>query len=125
MKISLYTLTSSLHDKLAVDAVSREFLTSIENELGYGFELRSDDFSSYGQRDLDVIFILSNPSIHSLTNSYYGNTMYIENQSLPRESSENGGLSFVDSYLYRDISWTDNSFYTEKRTVNKHLSIVY
>ena len=57
MKISLYTLTSSLHDKLAVDAVSREFLTSIENELGYGFELRSDDFSSYGQRDLDVIFI--------------------------------------------------------------------
>lgn len=57
MKISLYTLTSSLHDKLAVDAVSREFLTSIENELGYGFELRSDDFSSYGQSDLDVIFI--------------------------------------------------------------------
>lgn len=57
MKISLYTLTSSLHDNLAVDAVSREFLTSIENELGYGFELRSDDFSSYGQSDLDVIFI--------------------------------------------------------------------
>src|SRR5574344_2046203 len=57
MKISLYTLTSSLDDNLAVDAVSREFLTSIENELGYGFELRSDDFSSYGQSDLDVIFI--------------------------------------------------------------------
>lgn len=57
MKISLYTLTSSLHDNLAVDAVSREFLTSIENELGYGFELRSDDFSSYGKSDLDVIFI--------------------------------------------------------------------
>ncbi len=73
----------------------------------------------------EVSSTLSNPSIHSLTNSYYGNTMYNENQSLPRESSENGGLSFVDSYLYRDISWTDNSFYTEKRTVNKHLSIVY
>ena len=57
MNIALYTLTSSLHDKTAVDAVSREFLTSIENVLGYGFELRGDDFSSYGKSDLDVIFI--------------------------------------------------------------------
>ena len=57
MTISLYTLTSSLHDKSAVDAVSREFLSSIEAELGYGFVFRGDDFSSYGQSDLDIIFI--------------------------------------------------------------------
>ena len=57
MNIALYTLTSSLHDKSAVDAVSREFLSSIEAVLGYGFDFRGDDFSSYGKSDLDVIFI--------------------------------------------------------------------
>lgn len=57
MTISLYTLTSSLHDKSAVDAVSRDFLSSIESVLGYEFRFRGDDFSSYGQSDLDVIFI--------------------------------------------------------------------
>ena len=34
MNIALYTLTSSLHDKSAVDAVSQEFLSSIESVLG-------------------------------------------------------------------------------------------
>ena len=57
MKISLYTLTSSLHDRRAVDSLSREFLSSIETVLGYGFDFRGDDFSSYGESDLDVIFI--------------------------------------------------------------------
>ena len=57
MIISLYTLTSSLHDKSAVDAVSRDFLSSIESVLGYEFRFRGDDFASYGQSDLDVIFI--------------------------------------------------------------------
>ena len=57
MRISLYTLTSSLHDRSAVDSVSREFLSSIEAVLGYGFDFRGDDFASYGKSDLDVIFI--------------------------------------------------------------------
>lgn len=57
MRISLYTLTSSLHDRSAVDSVSREFLSSIETVLGYGFDFRGDDFASYGKSDLDVIFI--------------------------------------------------------------------
>ena len=57
MTISLYTLTSSLHDKSAVDAVSREFLSSIEAELGYGFVFRGDDCSSDGQSDLGIILI--------------------------------------------------------------------
>ena len=57
MNIALYTLTSSLHDRKAVDSVSHEFLSSIEAALGYGFDFRGDDFSEYGNSDLDVIFI--------------------------------------------------------------------
>ena len=55
--IALYTLTSSLHDRSAVDAISSEFLTSIEKVLGCRFDFRGDNFSSYGQSDLDIIFI--------------------------------------------------------------------
>ena len=57
MNIALYTLTSSLHDRNAVDALSLEFLSSIEAVLGFRFDFRGEDFSSYGQSDLDVIFI--------------------------------------------------------------------
>ena len=57
MNIALFTLTSSLHDRNAVDALSLEFLSSIEAILGYKFDFRGDDFSAYGQSDLDVIFI--------------------------------------------------------------------
>ncbi|MGM9742624.1 MAG: hypothetical protein ACI3ZC_06150 [Candidatus Cryptobacteroides sp.] len=57
MNIVLHTLTSSLHDKNAVDALSLEFISAIEAILGYKFDFRGDDFSSYGQSDLDVIFI--------------------------------------------------------------------
>ena len=58
MTITLYTLTSSLHDRSAVDSASREFLSSIEVALGHGFDFRGDDFSEYGHgSDLDVIFI--------------------------------------------------------------------
>ena len=56
MNIALYTLTSSLHDRNAVDALSLEFLSSIE-ELGCKFDFRGDSFATYGQSDLDVIFI--------------------------------------------------------------------
>lgn len=57
MDIALYTLTSSLHDKSAVDAVSLEFIRSVESELGYGLDFRGDDFSRYGDSDLDLIFV--------------------------------------------------------------------
>lgn len=57
MKIALYTLTSSLHDRNAVDALSLEFLSAIEAILGYKFDFRGDSFATYGQSDLDVIFI--------------------------------------------------------------------
>ena len=57
MKISLYTLTSSLHEGSAVDSVTGEFLVSIEAALCYRFDFRVDVFSSYGKIDLDFIFI--------------------------------------------------------------------
>ncbi|MGM9736012.1 MAG: hypothetical protein ACI3ZL_06330 [Candidatus Cryptobacteroides sp.] len=57
MRIALYTLTSSLHDKDAVDAVSLEFIESVENELGFRFQFAGDDFSGYGKNDLDLIFV--------------------------------------------------------------------
>ena len=57
MNIGLYTLTSSLHDRNAVDALSLGFLSSIEAVLGFRFDFRGDDFSTYGQSELDVIFI--------------------------------------------------------------------
>lgn len=57
MEIALYTLTSSLHDKSAVDAVSLEFILSVESELGYSLDFRGDDFSRYGDSDLDIIFV--------------------------------------------------------------------
>ena len=57
MKIALYTLTSSLHDRNPVDDLSLEFLSAIEAILGYKFDFRGDSFATYGQSDLDVIFI--------------------------------------------------------------------
>ena len=57
MNIALYTLTSSLHDRNAVDALSLEFLSAIESILGYKFDFKGDDFSTYGHSDLDIIFI--------------------------------------------------------------------
>ena len=50
--ISIYTLTSPLHDKAAVDAVTREFLDS----LGLEYSLKGDDFGDYGF-DLSLIYV--------------------------------------------------------------------
>ena len=57
MNISLYTLTSPLHDQKAVDAASAEFLTEIENKLGFAFDFHGPDFSGYGVDGLDVIYV--------------------------------------------------------------------
>lgn len=51
--ISVYTLTSSLHDPSALEESSKAFLSSI----GFEYTLRNDDFSTYGQSDLDLIFV--------------------------------------------------------------------
>ena len=50
--ISIYTLTSPLHDKAVVDASTREFL----NGLGLEYSFKGDDFSDYGS-GLSLIYV--------------------------------------------------------------------
>lgn len=51
--ISIYTLTSPLHDKKAVEAATAEFLWS----LGIDYSLKGEDYSDYGSSDLDLIYV--------------------------------------------------------------------
>ncbi len=53
MNIAIYTLTSALHDPQAVDTLTKEFLTP----LNVPYILKGDDFSDYGSRDLNLIFV--------------------------------------------------------------------
>lgn len=57
MNIALYTLTSPLHDEAAVNAVSKDFISSIEKEAGYRLDFKGADFNDYGTHDLDIIYI--------------------------------------------------------------------
>ncbi len=57
MNISLYTLTSPLHDENAVNAASAEFLNEIEDRLGVHMAFHGPDFSSCGTGALDVIYV--------------------------------------------------------------------
>ena len=53
MNIAIYTLTSELHDEQAVNAVTKEFLST----LGIDYELKGSDYSSYGSHALDLIYV--------------------------------------------------------------------
>ena len=53
MNIAIYTLTSQLHDEQAVNAVTREFLDSLEVE----HDLRGTDYVDYGTHPLDLIYV--------------------------------------------------------------------
>ena len=61
--VSIYTLTSALHDEQAVSSVTREFLDSLRNhatsegEAALEFDLRGDDYSDYGLHALDLIYV--------------------------------------------------------------------
>lgn len=50
--ISIYTLTSPLHDKSAVDAATKEFLDG----LGIEYSLKEENFDDYGT-DLSLIYV--------------------------------------------------------------------
>ena len=50
--ISIFTLTSPLHDKAAVDAVTKEFLDS----LGVEYSFQGDNYEDYGT-DLSLIYV--------------------------------------------------------------------
>ena len=53
MSIAIHTLTSPLHDEAAVAGVTREFLST----LRCPYELCGADYSAYGTRDLDLIYV--------------------------------------------------------------------
>lgn len=50
--ISIFTLTSPLHDKAAVDAATKEFLDS----LGFEYSLKGEEYEDYGT-DLSLIYV--------------------------------------------------------------------
>ena len=50
--VSIFTLTSPLHDKAAVDAVTREFLDG----LGVEYSFKGDDYDDYGS-ELSLIYV--------------------------------------------------------------------
>lgn len=52
-KIAIYTITSALHDKSAIEQASKEFLDS----LNIAYTLHGDDFSTYGQAPLNLIYV--------------------------------------------------------------------
>lgn len=56
-KPAVYTLTSPLHDPVATGEVSASFLDGIASRLGYGFDIKGEDFSGYGTSPLDLIFV--------------------------------------------------------------------
>ena len=51
--LSIYTLTSQLHDEKAIAVSTQEFLTS----LGIQYELKGADYSDYGTSELSLIFV--------------------------------------------------------------------
>lgn len=53
MKIAIFTITSPLHDEKAVSAATAEFLDSLHIE----YTLNVGCFDSYGQHDLDLIYV--------------------------------------------------------------------
>ena len=53
MSISVYTLTSPLHDKQSIEQYTKEFFS----RLKFDFDYKGEDFSTWGQADLDLIFV--------------------------------------------------------------------
>lgn len=53
MNIAIYTLTSELHDEMAVDAVTQEFLNSLQID----YTLKGGDYADYGSQGLSVIYV--------------------------------------------------------------------
>ena len=51
--IAIYTLTSELHDEKAVEAVTSEFLRS----LNIDYELKGSDYADYGTHPLSLIYV--------------------------------------------------------------------
>lgn len=52
-KTAIYTITSALHDKSAIEQASKEFLDS----LNIAYTLHGEDFSTYGEAPLNLIYV--------------------------------------------------------------------
>ena len=57
MKITVYTLTSSIHDAKVVERSTKTFLGSISIAADCEFEIKGEDFSDYNDADMPVIFV--------------------------------------------------------------------
>ncbi len=57
MPATLYTLTSDLHSELARTASGEPFIKSIEDALGEKFDVRGADYSAYGTRGCELIYV--------------------------------------------------------------------
>lgn len=57
MKISLFTLTSPIHDKESIERNSREFLDEIAAGAGCEFETYGEDYEAYNDAQQPVIFV--------------------------------------------------------------------
>lgn len=77
--IAIYTITSALHDRVATDAATQEFLQA----LGIEYQMKGDDFAEYGSHTLDLIYIRT------------GGTEGLFLQLLPRLKEQSGGKPFL------------------------------
>ena len=77
--IAIYTITSALHDKVATDAATQEFLQA----LGIEYQMKGDNFAEYGSHTLDLIYIRT------------GGTEGLFLQLLPRLKEQSGGRPFL------------------------------
>lgn len=57
MEITLYTLTSIIHDVNKIDRDSETFLKNIEKESGCKFNIKGEDFSGYDDSALNFIYV--------------------------------------------------------------------
>ena len=53
MKISIYSLTSELHDEQSVSHVTQEFLHSLQ----LTYDWKGNHYSDYGKTGLDLIYV--------------------------------------------------------------------
>lgn len=53
MNISIYTITSELHDKVAINQATKEFLGALDFENDF----KDSDYSTYGDADLNLIYV--------------------------------------------------------------------
>lgn len=53
MNISIYTITSELHDKMAINQATKEFLGALDFE----YDFKDSDYSTYGDADLNLIYV--------------------------------------------------------------------